>query len=197
MLSSNLSNEQSVEIYFTLNSHDYSVSHHDRIWIFTITGRFLACLLRAMFDKSTGHGNNVMVVQFVFLEHIIFQESYTEMDIKIANHLLFQKTNRQQFSMVCTLIDHRNDIKMFKTLQWNHSQFHLGFEHWNHFFGQQQDGLWKIVVDLLELYVFFFATVLTVFDSTITLPQITIWVRWHMSNRDDRTGASSCILKTL
>ena len=36
-----------------------------------------------MFDKSTGHGNNVMVVQFVFLflERIIFQESYTEMDI--------------------------------------------------------------------------------------------------------------------
>ena len=24
-------------------------------------------------------------------------------------------TNRQQFSMVCTLIDHRNDVKMFKT----------------------------------------------------------------------------------
>ena len=91
-----------------------------------------------MFDNSTGHGNNVMVAQFVFLflERMIFQETYTEMDIKTANHLLFQKTNRQQFSMVCTLIDHRNDIKMFKTLQWNHSQFHLGFEHWRHFYGQ-------------------------------------------------------------
>ena len=78
-----------------------------------------------MFDKSTGHGNNVMVAQFVFLflEHMIFQETYTEMDIKTANHLLFQKTNRQQFSMVCTLIDHRNDIKMFKTLQWNQYSF--------------------------------------------------------------------------
>ena len=75
--------------------------------------------LRAMFDKSTGHGNNVMVVQFVFLflERMIFQETYTEMDIKTANHLLFQKTNRQQFSMVCFFSDHRNDIKMFKTLQ--------------------------------------------------------------------------------
>ena len=30
-----------------------------------------------------------------------------------------KKTNRQQFS-VCTLIDHRNDVKMFKILQWNH-----------------------------------------------------------------------------
>ena len=91
-----------------------------------------------MFDKSTGHGNNVMVAQFVFLflERMIFQETYTEMDIKTANHLLFQKTNQQQFSMVCTLIDHRNDIKMFKTLQWNQSQFHLGFEHWHHFYGQ-------------------------------------------------------------
>ena len=28
------------------------------------------------------------------------------------------KTNRQQFFTVCTLIDHRNDVKMFKTLQW-------------------------------------------------------------------------------
>ena len=78
-----------------------------------------------MFDKSTGHGNNVMVAQFVFLflERMIFQETYPEMDIKTANHLLFQITNQQQFSMVCTLIDHRNDIKMFKTLQWNHYRF--------------------------------------------------------------------------
>ena len=91
-----------------------------------------------MFDKSTGYGNNVMVVQFVFLflECIIFQKTYTEMDMKTANHLLFQKTNRQQFSMVCTLIDNRNDTKMFKTLQWNHWQFHLGFEHWHYFYGQ-------------------------------------------------------------
>ena len=68
-----------------------------------------------MFDKSTGHGNDVMVVQISGV-CTIFQETYTEMDIKTANHLLFQKTNRQQFSMVCNLIDHRN-IKMFKTLQ--------------------------------------------------------------------------------
>ena len=25
--------------------------------------------------------------------------------------------------MVCNLIDHRNDVKMFKTLQWNHLSF--------------------------------------------------------------------------
>ena len=28
-----------------------------------------------------------------------------------------EKQNRQHFSMVCTLIDHRNDVKMFKTFQ--------------------------------------------------------------------------------
>ena len=28
-----------------------------------------------------------------------------------------QKTMIQQFSMLCPLIDHRNDVKLFKTLQ--------------------------------------------------------------------------------
>ena len=86
-----------------------------------------------MFDKSTGHGYDVMIGQivFLFLACMIFQETYTEMDMKTANHLSFQNTNQQQFSMVCTLTDHRNYIKMFKTLQWNHSQFHLGFEHFD------------------------------------------------------------------
>ena len=32
-----------------------------------------------------------------------------------AKHLIKKLTNRQQFFMVCTLIDHRNDVKMFKT----------------------------------------------------------------------------------
>ena len=36
-----------------------------------------------------------------------------------------KKTNQQQFSMVWTLINQRNDAKMFKTLQWNHSPFLL------------------------------------------------------------------------
>ena len=35
--------------------------------------------------------------------------------------MLLSTTNRKQFSLVCTLIDHRNNDKMFKTLQWNHS----------------------------------------------------------------------------
>ena len=40
----------------------------------------------------------------------------------VKNKCYRTKTNGAQFSMVYTLIDHRNDaIKMFKTLQWNHS----------------------------------------------------------------------------
>ena len=35
--------------------------------------------------------------------------------ILISMIKLFKLTNQQQFSMVCTLIDHRNDVKMFKT----------------------------------------------------------------------------------
>ena len=45
-------------------------------------------------------------------------------------------TNRQQFSMVCTLIDHKNNLKSSK-LKWNHrpwaSGFTAKFEHFNHF----------------------------------------------------------------
>ena len=40
----------------------------------------------------------------------------------VKNKCYRTKTNGPQFSMVYTLIDHRNDaIKMVKTLQWNHS----------------------------------------------------------------------------
>ena len=36
-------------------------------------------------------------------------------------------TNRQQYFMVCTLIDHRNDVNVFKTLQWKHEPQSSGF----------------------------------------------------------------------
>ena len=39
------------------------------------------------------------------------------MDMKIANVIV--KTN-QQNSMFCTLIDNKNDVKLFKILQWNY-----------------------------------------------------------------------------
>ena len=54
----------------------------------------------------------------------ILRETSTEIDVKTFNDIAKKtkqtQTNQQQFSMVCTLIDHRNDVKMFKTLRWNH-----------------------------------------------------------------------------
>ena len=55
----------------------------------------------------------------------ILRETSTEIDVKTFNDIVKKnktnkQTNQQQFSMVCTLIDHRNDVKMFKTLRWNH-----------------------------------------------------------------------------
>ena len=41
-------------------------------------------------------------------------------------------TNRQQFSMVCTLIDHRNDVKMFRTQRAAGEWFHY-----------KVDSLWR------------------------------------------------------
>ena len=69
-----------------------------------------------MFDKSTDHENDVMMAQFVclFLVCAIFRETSTEMDVQTVNVIVvfFFYNN-----MVYTLIDHRNDVKTFKTLQ--------------------------------------------------------------------------------
>ena len=109
-------------------------------------------------DKSTDHGNDVMVAQFVFLflARAIFRETSTEMDEKNCD-CYCKKTNRQQFSIVCTLIDHRNDVKMFKTLQWNHSSAARGstwvLNIWTSFLWSirvQEYRPWKIVVLLLS-----------------------------------------------
>lgn len=83
---------------------------------------FHAYWSRAMFDKSTDHGNDGGVICFsLFLMRTIFLETYMEMDIETTNHLLIIfifKKNQQQFSIVCTFIDHRNNINItFKTLQ--------------------------------------------------------------------------------
>ena len=67
-----------------------------------------------MFDKSTDPGNDWMVAQFVFLflARPIFQEPSTEVDVKIANVMI--KTNCKQCSIVCSLIDHRIEVKISK-----------------------------------------------------------------------------------
>lgn len=70
-----------------------------------------------MFNKGTGHGNDVMMGQFVFLSrtrhgHQKLSKFWTIM------------------SMVCTFSDHRNDqemVKMFKTLQRNISPVTHGY----------------------------------------------------------------------
>ena len=50
--------------------------------------------LRTMFDKSTVHRNDMMVVQFVvlFLARAIFRETSTEMDIKTVNVIVKNKS---------------------------------------------------------------------------------------------------------
>ena len=45
--------------------------------------------------------------------------------IRHQNCQYYCKKTNQQFSMVWTLINQRNDAKKFKTLQWNHSPFLL------------------------------------------------------------------------
>ena len=69
-----------------------------------------------MFDKSTDHENDVMMAQFVclFLVCAIFRETSTEMDVQTVNVIGFFFFYN---NMVYTLIDHRNDVKTFKTLQ--------------------------------------------------------------------------------
>ena len=84
---------------------------------------------RAMFDKSTDPGNDWMVAQFVFLflARSIFQETSTEVDVKIANVMI--KTNCEQFSIVCSLMDHRIEVKISKLCSETTC-------HWRHFYGQ-------------------------------------------------------------
>ena len=72
-----------------------------------------------MFDKSTDHENDVMMAQFVclFLVCAIFRETSTEMDVQTVNVIVFFCLFFFYNNMVYTLIDHRNDVKTFKTLQ--------------------------------------------------------------------------------
>ena len=76
---------------------------------------------------SIDFGNGMMVAQFVFifLSHVTFWwEMSTEMNFKNYQHYVKKSTTK--FFIVSTLIDHRNDIKMFETLQWGHLPMALG-----------------------------------------------------------------------
>ena len=78
---------------------------------------------RPIVDNSTDHGNEVMVAQFVFSfpQAIFHEKSTARWTTKTVNVIV--KTNGEQLSMVCTLFDHRNEVKMSKlynetTLLW-------------------------------------------------------------------------------
>ena len=64
----------------------------------------------AMFDKSTDPGNDLMVVQLFLSFSLIFQETSFEMDVKIVTIISLFIIIYLQFSMVCTLIYHTNDL---------------------------------------------------------------------------------------
>lgn len=56
-----------------------------------------------MFNKSNDF--------LLFLSHAIFREISKEMDVKNCQENVIAKTNRQQFFIVCTPINHSNDVK--------------------------------------------------------------------------------------
>ena len=52
------------------------------------------------------------------------------MDIK--NCQLYCRTKiDDNLLLIFSLVDHRNDVKMFTTLQWHHTLFHLSFKHFD------------------------------------------------------------------
>ena len=73
-----------------------------------------------MFDKCTDPRNDVMVAKFVSLclVRVTFQEISKKMDVQTVKCYCKKQINNN-FS-VFTVIDHGNDVKIFKTLQWNH-----------------------------------------------------------------------------
>ena len=67
-------------------------------------------------------GNDVLVAQFVSLclVRVTFQEISKEMDVKTVNVIVKKQINNN-FSYSPLLMDHGNGVKIFKTLQGNHS----------------------------------------------------------------------------
>ena len=77
-----------------------------------------------MLNESIGHGNDLIMAQFVFL--FLFWAILPNKLHRQKLSMLLWKTNRLHFSMAYTY-DHRNDVKMIKPLQWNHSTAVRGF----------------------------------------------------------------------
>ena len=76
------------------------------------------CRSRAMVDKTTDNGNDPMVAEFgfLFLARTIFRVISTEMDVQNCQYYCKRQIHKK-FSMVYTLINYSNGVKMFKTLQ--------------------------------------------------------------------------------
>ena len=76
-----------------------------------------------MFAKSTDRRNDTMVTQLAC--RVRFQRKWTSKTVSDI-----EKKKQKQIDnnfLWSTLIFHRNDVKMFKTSQWNH-KLHLRFE---------------------------------------------------------------------
>ena len=101
-----------------------------RAFFVRITEWSLTCWLCESYSL---YSKDVMITQLRFLWKWIFS---LEMDVNTTvneHHTTNKQTDRQQSSiLVCSL--HRNYVKMFQTLQWNHllaaggSIWHLSFE---------------------------------------------------------------------
>ena len=74
------------------------------------------------FNKSIDRENGLIC--FLFTIRTIFWETSMEMDVITVNVIVKNKSTTIFHGL--TLIDHRHDIKMFKTLQWNHLLVVLG-----------------------------------------------------------------------
>ena len=78
-----------------------------------------------MVDTSTDHGNDVMVtwlwwwhytICFSLFLRAMFQETLTEMNVKTGYCKKKKLNNNFPWFLGYTLMDHRNDAEMFKTL---------------------------------------------------------------------------------
>ena len=95
-----------------------------------MTEQFLGCSLVESYGRWN-QGNDVIVAQYVFafLVRAISQETSTKRNVKNCQCYCKNKSEKK-FPMVYSLIENRNVVQMFKTLQWNHSPaahawFHL------------------------------------------------------------------------
>ena len=102
---------------YPVDSAIQRLNNRGQVWdgfpiiFFTITERFFGRWLVESYGLSE---HSLMTVEMTwrkfFLSHAIFQETSPEMDVENCQ-CHGKKTNIQHFSMLYTLIDHKNDVK--------------------------------------------------------------------------------------